>query len=376
MNDAEFGRQRRRAAAAHAALFLATVTFSVWNVLAELIDARLPVALLLCAARDSTALALLCIAWPLRRAAAKAALGVDPRCGAGYFDQQEQNAARVRDRATPFGWDWALLVGVGLSGPFMASMATVFCSEWAGADVTSILNALTPACTSLLSLATRLERFTWRFAVGVILATASGLIAARGGAEAEGAEDQQRPRHLPAGYAAGSVMVGAQAGFYIMMKPLFVQRGDRDPLANELVITTAYAFAAAASVLVFCVEVVVDGFPFAGWGWVQTWCALYAGAVCGALNYSLIAWASSVVTVTACALYGALQPPCTAVIALLFQGEALTRAGVISMVLALLSLVTIAGSGEGGPRAHAVRAGERNGRTHCDRSASTPLNED
>mmetsp|Transcript_103030 Transcript_103030/g.288684 ORF Transcript_103030/g.288684 Transcript_103030/m.288684 type:complete len:93 (+) Transcript_103030:3-281(+) len=69
--------------------------------------------------------------------------------------------------------------------------------------------------------------------------------------------------------------------------------------------------------------------------------ALYAGFVCGAVNYSLITWSNRLLPVTVCALYGALQPPATAVIAFFARGESLSASGFASMALVILSLALV-----------------------------------
>eukprot|EP00747_Dinoflagellata_sp_TGD_P001382 gnl/TRDRNA2_/TRDRNA2_101916_c1_seq5.p1 gnl/TRDRNA2_/TRDRNA2_101916_c1~~gnl/TRDRNA2_/TRDRNA2_101916_c1_seq5.p1 ORF type:complete len:378 (-),score=34.72 gnl/TRDRNA2_/TRDRNA2_101916_c1_seq5:98-1192(-) len=313
---------RGRCLAAHGALLLATVTFSAWNVLAENFNASTSNLIILCAVRDITSFALL--------------------FGAGYVQYRKLSWCLG---SNSLAWsDWALLATIGLSGPFLAPLATVLCIAWSSSDTAGILNALAPMFASVLSILCGLENISRLLVLAVLFGSAGGLVALHG--VSTSSHSAVRPtgdpvRHI-AGVLAGIVMAVMQGVFLCAMKPLMSEHGERRALRPGPIITLAYLFAAWAS---FSVCLVVagacGGFSnfLSEWGMRETWLALYAGIVCGAFNFSLITWANETLPVTICALYGAGQPPCTAVIAFLVHGEGLTMMGFVSGALVLASLL-------------------------------------
>lgn len=307
------GRRTAAAVAGHGALLLANLTFSAWNVLAEGFPQHGNV-LLLCAIRDGTALAALSAVWAARV------------CVEGRRRRLEapSSAAGGACSAGVAGRDLALLVAVGLTGPFLSPVATVLCATWSGADVAGNLNAVEPALTSLLAVIFGLERPTWALAAAVSLGTVGGLLAGLGtSTEVQHTQPGQR---LVAGVLAGFVMALAQAIFLIAMKPLLRANCARDALPASLVVTSGYAIAFGASLLSFLSILAVQGVKetVGDWDREATLLGLYAGLVCGAMNYSLITWANKLLPVTVCALYCAMQPPCTALIAFFAKDESLT----------------------------------------------------
>jgi len=326
---------------AHAAMLLVTLTFAVWNVMAESFPTQHSSVLLLCASRDVVALAALG-AWFL----------ASRRCARQRREVNCQADPPALDASLPSmpcsSSDWALLAAVGLSGPFLAPLATMLCVSWSDADVAGILNALAPAIAGVLAVIFCIERSSWRLVAGVTLGTTGGLMAAQGATAGASRPTQSEPNYI-AGVAAGVAMSVAQALFLVGMKPLLRRSRHRQAIPSLVVIGLAYAIAFIASVLGFCGLIYVHGLKEAigGWGKQETLLALYAGLVCGAMNFSLITWANQILPATVCALYGALQPPSTALIAFVWKGESLTTMGYVSMALIAASLVLVSGDCRG-----------------------------
>lgn len=315
---------RTRVAAAHGALLFATITFSAWNVLAGSFGTSFADVAILCAIRDSTGLVLLCGCRVLERSCQTSRL---PGSSTGR----------------PVGSrDWLLLVTVGMSAPFLAALATVCCAMLAGSDTVGILNAIGPALASLLAVGVGLEQSSWCLAAGVSLASAGGVITVRG-ASSSAAGSERSSTQMVAGILAGVVMALAQGIFFVAMKPLLRQTPARKGIPVLVVISTGYVFATCASVLCCLGLAILKGthWLLEDWGTRQTLMAVYAGLICAGLNYFLLTWANKVLPVTLCAVYGALQPPCTAVMAFFARGEALTGAGYFSMFLVVASVVIV-----------------------------------
>lgn len=299
----------------------AQLTWSAWNVLAELVPTHSGRALIVCALRDCTALA--CLSVP--RAAQL--LG---RCiGDGISGSPSGSS------------DWFLLLVLGLSGPFVAPLATMLCAMWAGANTVSILCALTPALTSVLAVLSGLEHPSRRIVLGVSIGTLGSLLAAQG--TSDGLPQDRSGQQVVAGVIAGLLVALSQAIFVVAMKPLLLSRPGRAPILPSSVMWLAYVISSSASIFSLVGLVFIQGFEqtFAGWSFRDTMISLFAGAVCGALNYSLFAWANRVLSATTCALYSALQPPLTAILAFAATGESLTSRGCWSMVLVIVSIFIV-----------------------------------
>mmetsp|Transcript_109248 Transcript_109248/g.216982 ORF Transcript_109248/g.216982 Transcript_109248/m.216982 type:complete len:356 (+) Transcript_109248:17-1084(+) len=310
---------------AHGALLFATITFSAWNVLAGSFGTSFAHVAILCAVRDGTALVLLCACRVLSERSCQAS------------QRPGSNTGR------PVGSrDWLLLATVGISAPFLAALATVCCAMLAGSDTVGILNAVGPAIASLLAVGVGLERASWCLTAGVLLGSAGGCVTVKGASSA-GSGSERSSTQLMGGIIAGIVMALAQGIFFVAMKPLLRQTNARKGIPALVVISTGYAFASFASVSCCLGLAIFKGTQWLvdDWGSRQTFMAVYAGLICAGLNYFLLTWANKVLPVTICAVYGALQPPCTAVMAFLARGEALTTAGYLSMFLVVASVVII-----------------------------------
>jgi len=329
-----------RRAAAHLALFFTTVCFSAWNVLAESVTGKGLGALLICALRDTTSLLCLAATLLLRGRCRRHA-----RARSGAAMEEAEACRTCDDRPVWTGpgsrRDWFLLAAVGLAGPFLSPLACILCVTWSSGDTSAILNALTPACAGLLATLFGFERPSWCLALALSLGTAAGLLAV--GSPMSSMEAQGPTSGFAAGVIAGLVAVLCQGSFFVLLRPLQQTSRGRPPLDALTLITYAYAFAATASLATCLVAVEAEGFSLLAWlrseGGRQLLLALYGGAVCGALSFGLITWASESVQASVCALYGVLQPPCTALMAFAAKGEALTMGGLASGALALLSLV-------------------------------------
>lgn len=163
------------------------------------------------------------------------------------------------------------------------------------------------------------------------------------GASSAGSGSERSSTQLVAGILIGVVMALAQGIFFVAMKPLLRQTPARKGIPALVVISIGYAFATCASILCCLVLAILKGTHWLveDWGNRQTLMAVYAGFIVAGLNYFLLTWANKVLPVTLCAVYGALQPPCTAVMAFLAMGEALTSAGYFSMFLVVASVVIV-----------------------------------
>merc|ERR1712032_1601955 len=114
------------------------------------------------------------------------------------------------------------------------------------------------------------------------------------------------------------------------MKPLLrTRQGLRPPVAASEVIFLAYAFASLAAISCCLVAMAIAGpsVVLAHWDASDTVLALYAGAICSALNYFLITWASARLAASVCALYACVQTPGTVVFALVMRKEVPTWTG-------------------------------------------------
>lgn len=336
----------RRIAAAHAALLLASLTFSAWNVIVEVYPQRQGGAMLLCTLRDGIALIILELLHRLRVLALRLrrAPGGEPRCSVdaaaliegsdGAASGGLREPAGPRDRA-----DWALLVLVGVSGPYVGPLATLFCVAWSSADTCGILNALTPLVASCIAVAGGFERATWLLAVGLVAGVAAGILSV--GATASG--PQSGGTAVGFGIVAGMVGACGQGTFFVAAKPLLREKGEWQPMAAYMVIRYAYFVAFVASLLTLLVAAAVWGSAKVAGNLDTTelWLALYSGIICAAVNFTLIMWANKILPASVCALYSVMQPPMTAVIAWLVKGEKLVAIGYLSMCLALVSLLIV-----------------------------------
>lgn len=311
---------------AHGALLTTTLFFSAWNVLASAFQG-LGGAFLLVAARDSIALTLLVTAGLVLR-------------GSAVWWASALKGSR----------DWCLIAVVGLSGPCIAPIANVLCVVWAGSDTTGIFNGLSPAAAGVLALLLGYERLTPRLVVGLVLGCTGAVLATQGASSSQDAAGQgggPRPAIFALGIVAGVVVAFSAGLFVIVLPPLMARSRNRPPLDTQTVLTAAYHFSAAASLLL-CLGVSLcmgDGGPASllhSWTTQDTLLALYSGGICGALNYALITWSTKVLPATVVCLYGALQPTCTAVFAFLLRGEAISVWGAGSAVLVTLSICILA----------------------------------
>eukprot|EP00933_Yihiella_yeosuensis_P043620 TRINITY_DN38506_c0_g1_i1.p1 TRINITY_DN38506_c0_g1~~TRINITY_DN38506_c0_g1_i1.p1 ORF type:complete len:384 (-),score=40.32 TRINITY_DN38506_c0_g1_i1:121-1128(-) len=295
-------------------------------------------ALLLCSVRDTVAVFSLILA--------------------GTVCQRLKQAEAIRAFAAwPSGkQDWMLLVTMGLSGPFLAPLATVLCASWASADTAAVMNALTPGLTALVSTVIGFESPSWYLTVGVTSGSVGGLLVAISASPGSSHIAQGRaPTEKLAGNLAGFASAAFTAIFLLAIRPLVRRshrsngncrdnsefRGRELPLPAMLVIGLAYAFAACASVTT-CVALGAYTAPrLVSWR-ADDWAfSIYGGVVCGAMNYALITWASTVLPPSVCGLYGALQPPLTAVLAFLVRGDTMPQLGIVGMALVIASLLII-----------------------------------
>lgn len=317
-----------RIVGAHGALLFATLSFSCWNVLAGSFDTRGANTLILCLIKDLIAFLALSCCWAIRLII-RALSNLDPLGEECHAREGSPRSCR----------DWLLLATVGLSAPFLASLLTVLCAAWAGSDTVGILNALGPAVASALAVCVGLERISCRLSGGIALGTAGGLLTVH--SRSSGASHLSPT--MIAGLIAGFVMALSQGIFFVAMKPLLWASPLRNGIPSFAVIRIAYGFATAASVSCCLAVIFVNGLytTFANWGMNETWMAVFAGFICGALNYFLITWANGILPVTICALYGVLQTPFTAIIAFVAKAEALDTIGYVSMVLVVSSVVIV-----------------------------------
>merc|ERR1711957_332400 len=153
------------------------------------------------------------------------------------------------------------------------------------------------------------------------------------------ASDQSGQQYL-AGICAGIVVAFSQAIFIVAMKPLLRSQPWRKPLAPGLIMRLAYAVASCASLMGFACLVAQNGLEpsLAEWTSQDTLISPFAGIVCGAMNYSLFAYANRVLSATTCSLYSALQPPLTAILAYTFRGESLSSSGCCSILFVIASI--------------------------------------
>lgn len=326
-----------RLISAHLALGFATITFSAWNVLAESVTGQGPGALLVSALRDVTSVLCLGVVSLLREQCShlahpnRALLAEECRVPGEILTCRRPRARR----------DWFLIAAVGLAGPFLAPVGSILCDTWSSGNTNAILNALTPACTGLFAALLGIDRPSWCLALALLLACAAGLVAVNSATSS--LESEKPAAERVAGILAGLMAMLSQALFYVFMHPLQKPHRGRPPLDALALITHAYFFAATASVVGCAVAVATTDFGVCSWlessGGRQLFLSLYAGAVCGALNFALITWACESVQITICALYGVMQPPVTALLALAAKGESLEKGGLISGALALASLL-------------------------------------
>ncbi|CAE8730171.1 unnamed protein product [Polarella glacialis] len=328
----------------HGALLFATLTFSGWNVMAKAFDAEWPTVVLLSTVRDCTSFALLVVSsWWLAKVPSVSEFSLG----------QALSSAPAAAPERLGGFEDAFLVAVvGFAGPVLAPLATLLCVEWSGSDMAGIINATSPAMAGLMAVWFGMERCSRRLGAGLLAGVASGFVAAA----SNPSSGQQLGPSSSAGIVAGLVMAFSQALFFVAMKPLlrapssaesrqccgkpWPQRRQR-PLRGMQVVTMAYGLASVSWLCVACGSWAEGARIEASWGLEQSLLSIYAGTVCGALNWCLLAWAAEVLPVSVCALYGALQPPCTAILAYFLRGEALTLPGLLSMALAVASLVVL-----------------------------------
>lgn len=307
---------------AHGALLLVSITFSAWNVMAESLDAEGFQQLIVCAIRDCTAGL---VVW---------AVGLCHHGRAAWFLRPTSDATGTLDSRR----DTVLVAAAGLSGMYASPLLCLLTVAWAGDTTAGIFSALSPAFASALAVLSRLEQGSLRLAFGVALGVGAGLVAMLGTTPSSGGG------HAGFGILTGFLSALGTSLFFIALKPLLMPSDRRLGLDVASVVALAYAFASAASTATCLLAIATCGVRqvLGPWAWKQTLLSMYAGIVCGALNYSLLAFAQRRLSVTACALYGALQPPFTALIAFVARQEVLRFYGFVAIALAVASLVVVA----------------------------------
>jgi drug/metabolite transporter (DMT)-like permease len=288
---------------AHLAMCFTVVTFSLWNVLGELLlsDRTDPVCLAFIR-ECGTALALVTI------------VGL-------------QHRARRAALKRPTGREAALFLACGAGGVFGLQLFYILGLSTTSANEGAMFQPVTPVLVMVLSAAFGLERLkffgpscesalvrqSWQKLGGVLLAAGGcALVVLATPASDDASGEGQATEYIGSALLFASDM-GA-ATFILSQKPLL---RSYEP---SIVIAVAYAIGAACMVVTALAWKAADA---AAWrvSTAEAAVCLYLVAVCGVGNYTLMTWANQHLDATIVAIYGVLQPPVTALIAFVLLGE-------------------------------------------------------
>ena len=217
--------------------------------------------------------------------------------------------------------DWLSVLACGVVGLYGNQITYVVGLSLTNADLVSFYQPLTPVVTCFLAVLMGLEKLSLFRATGVLLGVA-GIIAMVVG-KSPGAAPILGHVCLVANALCNSI-------FVLALKDLYKREGKPD---NMAIITWSYALAAACMALTLPIYNAASSPAFAaantsllsgltGPGTWKNWLVvLYAGVIGSALNYSLMTYANRHISATSTAIFGALQPGCTVLLAAVFLDE-------------------------------------------------------
>ena len=319
-------RANRTRVLAHLAMLFVTCTFSLWNVLGELVLKRGIDPIVLATYRElGTAMLLAIGSVALHR-------GSSPK--------------RPNLRQS------ALLVACGVGGVYGLQLFYVLGLARTDADTAALFQPLVPVLVLLLSALLGIERLrlcpwgeavvrrSWQKLVGVVLACGGCLIVVRAGsggggddAGGGGSGGDMTSGRRQLGLAFLLVSDLGAATFIVSQKPLLALYS---PL---LVIAASYTLGAAA--MATTAAVLLGGGPLSNWAIspLEGGVLAFVIAVCGALDYALMTWANSRLEGVVIGIYGVVQPFATALLAYVIEGETVALLDILGGALILSGLV-------------------------------------
>ena len=345
---------------AHLAMLFVTCTFSLWNVLGELVLKRGIDPIVLATYRElGTATLLLIGAVALHRGSSLKR--PDVRQG-------------------------ALFVACGVGGVYGLQLFYVLGLARTDADTAALFQPLVPVLVLLLSALFGIERLrlrpwgdaavrrSWQKLAGVVLACGGCLIVVRasnggggGGGGGSGGGMTSDTRQLGLVFLLVSDL-GA-ATFIVSQKPLLTLYS---PL---IVIAGSYTLGAAA--MATTAAAILGGGPLSNWAVspLEGGVLAFVIAVCGAVDYALMTWANGRLEGVVIGIYGVVQPFATALLAFLIEGETVALLDILGGALILSGLVATSLAQEpGAPPALSADADDAScAERPCAPALATPL---